>query len=257
MKMKNAGTDIIHLKEESNKMAENPDSANNLLADFIALMIHDLQAPLASMKTLLRFLEKRKFDPDNKTHQDLLKSTGIAMERSEAIINDMLDAATAEKAGISINLGYYDVADIVNNSINMIRESALEHNIKIHSRFQADPARVRADRNLLLRVMDNLLFNALKHAPQGSEVLVETELSSDQVIVAIKDSGSGFGDINTEDLFDKYKQADLRKAGKYRGVGLGLYFCRLVLKAMEGKIWAEPNPGGGACFKFALAHRKG
>jgi K+-sensing histidine kinase KdpD len=73
------------------------------------------------------------------------------------------------------------------------------------------------------------------------------------VIVSIKDEGAGFGDIDPDILFDKYKQVDLKKDNKYRGVGLGLYFCRLAITAMGGSTWAEKRPGDGACFKFSLS----
>ena len=248
--------DVIPLTDNSGNISVSPELNADLFMDFVSIMIHDLQAPLAGMKTLLRFLNRDKFNPQNKIHQDLLKSASIALERSESIIHDIFDAVKAEKVGIPFNLDGYNINEIIENSIDMIRESAFEYGIKIQNTLPPDSHKVQADRNLLLRVLDNLLFNAFKHSPHGGSVFVEVEHSSDEVIVSIRDEGSGFAGINSDDLFDKYKQVDLRKKGKYKGAGLGLYFCRMAVQAMSGRIWAEETAAGGACFKFTLVYGK-
>lgn len=230
---------------------------NDIVMDFVSIMVHDLQAPLASMKTLIRFLEANKYDPENQIHRNLVKSTSIALKRSESIIYDMFDASKAEQIGIPFRLESVKLNDVIVNSIDMINASALEYGITIVKSLSTINLSVQADRSLLLRVMDNLLFNAFKHSPNGSNVYITTKHGDKEVIVSITDEGPGIEDINSDDLFDKYKQISLRKNAKYKGVGLGLYFCRLAIQAMGGRIWAENHETGGACFKIGLIYRKG
>ncbi|MCD6163531.1 MAG: hypothetical protein J7K40_14110 [candidate division Zixibacteria bacterium] len=248
--------DVISLAS-GNSNKDKQISANDLLMDFVSIMVHDLQAPLASMKTLVRFLEMNKYDPENQIHRNLVKSTSIALKRSESIIYDMFDASKAEQIGIPFKLETIKINDVIDNSIDMINASALEYGITIVRSLLAINLSVQADRNLLLRVIDNLLFNAFKHSSNGSNVYIKTEHAGKEVIISITDEGPGIKDINPDDLFDKYKQMGLRKEGKYKGVGLGLYFCRLAIQAMGGRIWAENHETGGASFKFALMYRKG
>lgn len=242
----------------SKNVPESATAGDDRLIDLVAIMVHDLQGPFVSMKTLLKLLNNGRFNVQNKVHVDLLKSSMTALERAESIIYDLIDIAKTEKAGIPVELNFYELTEIIDNSIAMLNASAFEYGVTIKKNLRA-ATKVQTDKNLLLRVLDNLIFNALKHSSKGNSICVESQIENDRAIVTISDEGVGLADINTEDLFDKYKQLELRKAGKYKGVGLGLYFCRLAVEAMHGKIWAEQNPKGGASFKFSLINdrRKG
>ena len=254
----NKNIDVIAMPSETGKSVDHNQTEHpyridsDILMDFVSIMIHDLQAPLTSMKTLVKFLNEGKYNPGKKAHYDLVKSTVIALERSESIIYDLFDAARAEKVGIPYKLEDNSINEIIENSVEMIQPSAIEHGITIQKKLLKSDLRVNSDRNLLLRVLDNLLFNACQHSPHNSKVLVEAECSENKVIITISDEGSGFADIDPEILFDKYKQVSLRKIGKFKGAGMGLYFCRLVINTMGGRIWVENNPDGGASFKIAL-----
>jgi len=234
------------------------DSGEDRLIDLVAIMVHDLQGPFVSMKTLLKLLTKGSFNVQNKAHADLLTSSITALDRAESIIFDLIDIAKTNKSGIPVDLGFYDLTEIVDNSILMLKASAFEYGINIKTNLQAD-IKVQADKDLLLRVLDNLIFNALKHGPKGSNVEIQSVIEDDRAVVSVTDEGGGLADLDPDELFDKYKQLDLRKSGKYKGVGLGLYFCRLAIEAMHGRIWIDQNVKGGAKFIFSLVkdRRKG
>jgi two-component system, OmpR family, sensor histidine kinase VicK len=225
--------------------------------DFVSLMVHDLQGPVVSMKTLVKLLLNNRYDPQNDLHRELVKSAQNALIRSESIIHDLIDSASAEKIGMPYKPENCDLNEIITNSIEVISGSAQDYSVSLHKQYPSGKIVVEGDRNLLLRVMDNLLFNALKHSIKDSNVYVETAITGDEIIVTVRDEGSGFDNINPEDLFDKYKQISLRREGKFRGAGLGLYFCRMAINAMDGKIWAKNNSDRGASFCFALKIKKG
>ncbi|MCP4580131.1 MAG: HAMP domain-containing histidine kinase [candidate division Zixibacteria bacterium] len=226
------------------------------LLDFIAAMVHDLQGPIASIKTLLKLIKNNRFNPGNKIHADLLRSSTLAIERSESIIYDLIDSAKTEKIGLSLTKEFIDINEVIENSRLMLNASALEYGVTIQVELNSS-VKAQADRNLLLRVLDNLLFNAIKHSIKGGKIFIQTDVSSETVVVSVTDEGYGIKDIDPKDLFDKYKQLDLRQEGKFKGAGLGLYFCRLAVEAMGGKIWVEENPRGGASFKFTLVKDRG
>lgn len=248
-------TTLLSIAGSDSKQSE---IGEDRLIDLVAIMVHDLQGPFVSMKTLLKLLKKGSFTTQNMVHADLLSSSVTALERAESIIYDLIDIAKTNKTGIPVELGFHDLSEIIDNSILMLKASAFEYGINIKKNLNAD-LKVQADKDLLLRVLDNLIFNALKHGPKGSEVVIESAIEDDQVVVSISDEGGGLADIDPGELFDKYKQLDLRKSGKYKGVGLGLYFCRLAIEAMHGRIWIDQSAKGGAKFKFSLVkdRRKG
>jgi signal transduction histidine kinase len=221
------------------------------LLEFVAVMVHDLQGPIAGMKTIIKLLGNGRYDPRNKVHADLLGSSALALERAESIIYDLIDTAKSEVIGLSVSLDFYELDEIIGNSVKMLAASAFEYGVTIIKDVETS-IKAQADRDLLLRVIDNIVFNAIKHSRKGGRIFVKTEFDQEYVIISVRDEGAGLEGINPQDLFDKYKQLDLRKEGKFKGAGLGLYFCRLAVDAMGGKIWAEQHPGGGACFKFSL-----
>jgi K+-sensing histidine kinase KdpD len=243
----------IPLGYDTDKAMANSD----YLFEFVSLMVHDLQAPVASMKTLVKLLETNRYDSSNKLHKELAVSAYHALQRSESIIHDLIDTAKAKNIGLPYYPDKYDLNDIISNSIDVISGSARDYGISLVKILSEDKIVVTVDRNLLSRVMDNLLFNALKHSSGGATVYITTEVDGDDIRVNVRDEGTGFGSINPDDLFDKYRQVALRSEGKFRGAGLGLHFCRLAINAMGGNIWAKNNPDRGASFGFALKITKG
>lgn len=226
-------------------------SNDDKLLDFVAIMVHDLQGPFVSMKTILKLLNNSRFDLNNKNHRELLNSSIIAFERAESIIYDLIDAAKAGNVGFPVELEFTKMNGLVANSASMLKASAVEYGVEIVLKTSSE-VKAQVDKDLFLRVIDNLLFNSLKHSVRGGKIYAEIKEVGDFVEVVVSDEGSGFEGINTDDLFDKYKQVDLRKKGKYKGVGLGLFFCRLAIEAMGGKIRAENNSEGGASFIISL-----
>jgi K+-sensing histidine kinase KdpD len=223
----------------------------DLLVNFVAIMVHDLQGPFVSMKTLLKLLKGGRFDPRNQVHNDLMTSSIMALDRAEMIIYDLIDIAKGEAIGLPVNLDFYDLNEQLDNSIKTMFGSAQEYGVKIKANLDGS-IKAQIDKNLFLRVIDNLIYNGIKHSVRGGVITIESAVVEDKVIVVVSDEGEGLEGFNPEDLFDKYKQMKLRQEGKYKGVGLGLYFCRLAIDSMGGHIWAEKNPQGGASFKISL-----
>lgn len=225
--------------------------------EMFALFIHDMESPLASMKYLLKLLETKKFDYQKPLHQKLVSSTKIALKRSESTIYDIMAIAKAGKIGLPVSLTQLNVEESIKEAILMITPSAEERNISISYNCNAKNVLVKADQKLLNRTLDNLLYNALRHTPSEKNINVYTETEQQSLYIHIKDSGDGLGNIELEKLFEKYGQLELRTQGKHRGVGLGLYFCKLAATAMGGTIIADDHPEGGAVFTIRLQKIEG
>jgi signal transduction histidine kinase len=115
--------------------------------------------------------------------------------------------------------------------------------------------RFRFDREIIRRVIDNLLDNAAKHSPRNGKILVRTIPGKDFVTVSVTDQGEGIAPGDTEVIFEKFAQVGLSKKGTIHGTGLGLTFCKLAIEESGGRIWVESAPGKGASFLFTLPRR--
>jgi K+-sensing histidine kinase KdpD len=242
-------------------LPKSPDVSSNLNSqkkfdeslEFISLIVHDLQGPIASMKTLTKFLISGKYNPENDMHAALVRSSKNALERTEAIIHDLLDSANDRNFGIRLNPEQCDLRDIIKDSLDALIGSAYDYGVSLKIDMPKNPALATVDRYYLVRVIDNLIYNALKHSPKGKNVFVKIEKDKSEYVISINDEGSGLNELDKDSIFEKYNQVSLRKTGQYRGIGLGLYFCKLAVTVMGGKIWAESNAKQGASFKIALA----
>lgn len=224
----------------------------DLWLEMFALFIHDIESPLASMKYLLKIADEGRLSLQKPTHQRLVRSSRIAVERAEAILYDIMAVAKSGKAGLPVTLTESEPIPIVKESVTLAEGSAYENDITITLETGNEQGKVIADTALLKRALDNLLFNAIRHTPNGGTISVYLTHADDSMYVNVKDSGEGLGDIPPDQLFEKYGQLQLRTTGRHRGVGLGLYFCRLAATGMGGTIFADDHPDGGAVFTLRL-----
>ncbi|MDD5426637.1 MAG: HAMP domain-containing sensor histidine kinase [candidate division Zixibacteria bacterium] len=220
--------------------------------DFFSIFIHDIESPLASLKYLVKLVEEGKLNTANRLHRDMVRSAKIALDRAESILYDIMAVARAGKAGIPVALEILNPESIIEEAVALAEGSAWEHKIKISYSNEIEQFRVKADPKLLKRVLDNLLFNAIRHTPSDGFIKVYTEAEETCIFIHVKDSGPGLGDIEPDKLFEKYGQIELRTRGKHRGVGLGLYFCKLAAVGMGGTIMADDHPDGGAVISIKL-----
>ncbi len=245
-------TDTVSTSEQSANMNEEAvRDAERWLAIF-SLFIHDLESPLASVKYLLGLLDDGRFDSNKEIHRRLVNSSRVAVERAESIIYDILAVTKAGATGLPVNMEMVRPEPVIEDAITLLEGSAVGYDVTINYRKPDETVPVEADPALLRRALDNMLYNALRHTPSGSTIDVYTEQGESSFFIHVKDSGDGLGDIEGNELFEKFGQVQLRLDGKHRGVGLGLYFCRLAAEGMGGTVMADDHPDGGAVFSIKL-----
>jgi len=111
---------------------------------------------------------------------------------------------------------------------------------------------VRADYSALIRIIGNLLDNAIKFTPSGGKITISARRVPTGVQFSVADTGYGIPPEQHDRIFEKFAQAGFRAEGQRGGVGLGLTFCKLAVEAQEGQIWVESEPGIGTTFHFIM-----
>jgi two-component system sensor histidine kinase KdpD len=209
---------------------------------------HDLRTPLASIMGAVTGLLEGGETYQPETRQSLLQTIREAAGRLNRLVSNLLDMARLESGTIDLRREWCDVEDIVGVALQELDEALTGRPVRVD--IPPDLPLIKADFSLMVQVVVNLLDNALKYSPPGSEIALWATAKEGEVRLAVADRGSGISEGERERIFDKfYRSPSSQHVG---GTGLGLPICKGIVEAHGGKIWWEPRPGGGSIFTFSL-----
>jgi len=232
------------------------------LSQFASMFAHDIRNPLVGIKKTLEWLAQDE-SSQPVSHRHWWGDMRVTIDLLLGMINDMLDVYQESYSGLPLLTSTVSVKDLVDDVVQLFRTEATEKRIAFQLEMPDDDVVMIADRRRLLRVLINLVHNALKFSPQGGRITVAVHIearewtdrespgTSSFTAIQVADEGPG---IALEDLPHLFEMFGRRKdPGDIRmGRGLGLHFCRLVVSAHRGKIRAENRPSGGAVFSVEL-----
>ncbi len=208
-------------------------------------IVHDLKSPLAGILGNLELLSGRS----GQEVLPLIERCMRGAERMRKMILDLLDVERIEDGQLVPELARLDLAELGRIAIDDHETQARTRRIELVLVVDGTPY-ASADPTLVRRIVDNLLANALAHAPAGSRVELRVGHRPEGPEIAVTDQGPGVPEALREKVFEKY--ARVGSPGDSSNRGLGLTFCRLAVEAHGGSIWVEPGPSGGACFRAVL-----
>ena len=237
--------DITERKKESTRLVRLKD-------EFVSTVSHELRTPLTSIMGSLSLLAGSVAGklPDAAAH--LVDVAHTNSQRLVRLIDDILDVEKIESGKVVFDLNRVEVRPLI--------EQVIEANCgfaeSYHVRVRLDPASadvdVLADPDRLMQVVTNLLSNAIKFSPPGEEVLVAVELRPETVRISVRDHGPGIPDEFKPRIFEKFAQADGTDARQKGGTGLGLSIVKQIVDRLDGQVYFEDAPGGGAIFHVEL-----
>ena len=221
---------------------------------WIAQVSHELRTPLTPIKGFLHTLQRRdeEFSPDDR--QRIYEVMLREEQRLEDLVNSLLQATSIDQRGVVVLTEPLDWPAIVEQQADLYRRADPTRAITVDAATDVD--QVAADRTLATGVLANLLSNALKYSPEGSPVRITVRRDGDGVETVVHDAGPGVPPADRERIFDKFTRLGNHLTRPQQGVGLGLYIARRSLEKMDGQIWCDAGPEGGAAFHLTLpAHR--
>jgi two-component system, OmpR family, sensor histidine kinase VicK len=233
------------------ELYEKLEAHDRMQKEFINIAAHELRTPTQS---ILGYSELLQDDPGEGA-ADMLKSLTRNAYRLQDLITDILDVARIEAGTFIIDRDKVNLTNLITTAIadaeNQVKVSGKKIEISFSDKQmqQAQENKdlsVFADKDRILQVLSNLLGNALKFTNEG-RIAITIEKKDNEVIVKIKDSGSGIDREIFPKLFGKFATKS------EKGTGLGLFISKTIIEEHDGRIWAENNPGGiGAMFAFSL-----
>jgi len=217
------------------------------------MIVHDLRNPLSIINTGLELLEHAPPANTEAEYTDMVtEMMGRSVRRMQRLVNTLLDMACLEEGRMTLHLLPLDVSGLVEDVIEEEGPLAQGKQVTLENRATGELPRVLADPDIILRVVANLLDNAIKFTPRGEKVWVETHDEGEKVRIEVVDTGTGIPPEERERVFEKFTQVPGQKKAS-RGSGLGLAFCRMAVEAHGGRIWVEDGPGGnGTRVAFTL-----
>ena len=217
-------------------------------AEFLGMVSHELRAPLTSIKgsaaTVLR--ASRIFGPAEVGQ--FFRIIDEQADRMDSLIGDLLDAGRIDTGTLSVAAEPSEVAVLVDQARSTFVSGGGRHTVRID--LPPDLPPVMADRQRMVQVLNKLLANAARHAPESTPIRIATERDGLHVAVSVSDEGRGIAPEHLGQLFRKYAAGD-REGGL--GGGLGLAICKGLVEAQGGRIRAESGGVGlGARFTFTI-----
>jgi signal transduction histidine kinase len=238
------------LGADNARLYQQARQASRARDDTLSAISHDLRNGLNTVLTAVGLL-LRSLPPDSEGRRDRRHVEAIrrAAERMNRLIGDLLDVASIESGRLFVEPRRETVRPILAEALAAVHNDAREKSLRIQERISSHDVAVLCDRDRVLQVLGNLISNAIKYTPEGGTVEVSAEQVDDEVVFAVRDTGSGVSPKQLPHVFDRFWQA----APKARlGSGFGLTIAKGVVEALGGRIWVESRPGDGTTFFFTL-----
>ncbi len=221
---------------------------DTLRDDMIAMLVHDLRTPLTTMLLGLDLLNEPSIPLE--AHAELHDNIRLGAQQMLRQVNVLLDLRKLEAGRLTLFPEPIHLAALVTNTLGKFKLQATTSKVLLCSEVAENLPFVLLDDELIARVLENLIGNALKFTPAQGQIIVRATRDTRLLTLEVCDSGEGVPAELSERIFEKHMQGAGNNQRK--GVGLGLAFCKLVVEAHQGQIGVRTNPGGGSIFWFRI-----
>ncbi len=243
-------------QQETQKSAEKLRESERLRDSLVHMIVHDLRSPLSAICGYLEiFAEQAKQHLGPDTQEDIANASAAARHMAR-MINGILDVSKMESQMMKLEVSECDLVTVVGQSLDELE--SLVGPRQIDFEHPVPPAVVLADSEIVTRIVQNLLANALRLTPVDGRIRVGIVPEAEHTRVFVTDTGPGIAADARGRIFDKYASVHGSASGA-RGytTGLGLAFCKLAVEAHGGRIGVDSEQGAGSTFWFTLPTRQG
>lgn len=220
--------------------------------NFVSSVTHELKSPLASLQLSFETMAARELDAA--TTARLMRMIDTDIERLRRLVDQILVAGRLDRGALGFD---DDVQDWdFHELVNTVLESLLYLDPEVASRVEVagDPgAKVRAPRQALLLILNNLLENAVKYSPRSAKITAACQDGPNEIFFYVRDQGHGLDKRDMHRIFKMFQRSDSAVKKAIPGTGLGLYIVRSAVRVLGGRVWVEsPGRDKGATFYVSL-----
>ena len=245
--------EVGRLARTFDEMIARLDEAFRRQRQFTADASHELRTPMTVIKGQIDVALQRERGPE--AYRRVLQAVNEEVDRMIRLVASLLTLARADAGQIPITLEPVSLPDVVGAAVEQVRPLAGQRGVELQM-SSSRPVTLRADDDLILQLLLNLLDNAVKYTAAGGEVTVGWNADGRDVELWVRDTGSGIASEHLPHLFDRFYRVDKARSRAEGGTGLGLSICRWIAEAHGGSISVESTLGQGATFTVWLPNRQ-
>ena len=241
---------------ELKKSLEELERVSKMKSEFISSVSHELRTPLTSIKGFSSLLVAEKFGKLPPPAKERLKKIDENVDKLVNMVNTLLDISRIESRRIEIKIAPHDLPQLIKDVVDFLMPQIDNKNIKIELNLPPY-LEVYMDRNLIERVLINLINNAIKFTPSGGRITVSCQKKEKKAVVSVEDTGCGIAKDDLEKIFNEFFRADNPVNREVKGAGLGLSLVRRIIDIHKERIWVESQLNKGTTFYFTLKLKDG
>lgn len=216
--------------------------------DFLSIASHELKTPLTTVKGYVQMMAR--YVPENASDKfkSIVEKTGVYVDRLNNLLGELLDVSRIQTGHLELHKEPFDFDKVVQETVEGIQTATKNHCITIKGNATNY---YEGDESHIVQVINNLLANAIKYAPNSPEITVYLSMVSDYVKVSVIDHGMGINQEDQKKIFDRFfRVGEIQQ--RFPGMGIGLYVCQQIVKNHGGSLWVESEKGKGSTFSFTL-----
>jgi len=217
--------------------------------DFISTLAHDLRTPLlAAIQTLNFFLDGTLGDLGDR-QKTFLETMHQSNRDMLSLVNALLEVYRYESGQLVLCKDYFCIKPLIEQCAKEVQSLLEKKNLELNL-HELPEKKIYADKQEIRRVISNFIGNAINHTPQNGKISIFSDLTENDIIVSVEDTGIGIPQGDIPKLFNRFSQGTEKK--RSTSTGLGLYLSRQIVEAHNGKIWVESELNVGSKFRFSI-----
>jgi PAS domain S-box-containing protein len=248
--------DITERKAQELKMAaalERAEAANKAKSLFLATVSHELRTPLNAILGFSDILKGEQLAPvGSARYRDYAESIHDSGAHLLALINDILDVS--KLGNLQLDRETVDLEPLVADCVQSVACQAEKAGLRVHTRFDAGPCTLHADRKRLRQMLLNLLSNAMKFTPAGGEVCISTARYDGGIVLAVSDTGIGMDADAVPKALERFGQVDDALSRKFEGAGLGLPLTKQLAELHGWTLIIDSKKGAGTTVSICFSN---
>lgn len=240
------------LKHQKNKIEVQSNELRKVIDDkdtLIRIIAHDLKSPLGNITSLTNFLKKEVSGEDQIKYIDLIDQSA---NKSQDLVLKILSGEESKKDVYDIQMERLDINELLNNSIDLVSESAAIKSIQLIRSKLDKKCFSLIDPTYFSLIIENILSNAIKFSPPKGKIFIGLNKMSKKTLITIKDNGPGFNEDDKRKMFGKFERLSAKPTAGEHSTGLGLSLVKKYVELLGGQVWCESTSGKGATFFVEL-----